>query len=317
VRVYDVLLVTTSEAGTFEEYQAYPPAGDPSAQLGRGLSIQQPASDLVGLVMNACEFRGHYFFPERQYGCRYAFLLEQPLSEAYTFRWDPEQVIRDALALSRLVRDNDHSTEYAARVTEYDGGELRVMPHNGAESRYVYRMLNERDWLDAGEAEALAGLLAAFWSGGELPRRLQRTLWASEHVAWERYLDVILPSLVAALEGTLNTSKQQVERQFRTRVPALADELGVPGVSKRLCRRIYEARSQGAHGTDIDLLKPEVRRDETVRQLARLQAVLRGAVRRGIEDPAFRAAFESDESVRARWPVTVRRRFWWWRRVPL
>ncbi len=317
MRVYDVLLVMTSEAGTFEEHRAYPPAGDPSAQLGRGLSIQQPASDLVGLVMNACEFRGHYFFPERQYGCRYALLLEQPLSEAYTFRWDPEQVIRDALALSRLVRDNDHSTEYAARVTEYDGGELRVMPHDGGESRYVYRMLNERDWLDAAEAETLAGLLAAFWSVGELPRRLQRTLWASEHVAWERYLDVILPSLVAALEGMLNTSKQQVERQFRTRVPALAEELGVPDVSKRLCRRMYEARSQGAHGTDIDLLKPEVRRDERVRQLARLQAVLRGAVRRGIEDPAFRAAFESDESVRARWRVTVRRRFWWWRRVRL
>jgi hypothetical protein len=115
----------------------------------------------------------------------------------------------------------------------------------------------------------------------------------------------------------LNTNTRQVMRQFTTRVSSLADELGVSDVSKRLCRRMYDARSQGAHGTDIDLLKPEARRNETVHQLARLQAVLRAAVRRGIEDPTFRTAFESDESVRARWPVTVRRRFWWWRRVPL
>lgn len=317
VRVYDVLLVTTSEAGTFEEFQAHPPAGDPPAELGRGLSIQQLTSDVAGLVMNACEFRGHYYFAERQYGCRYAFVLEQPLGEAYKFRWDPEQVIRDALALSRLVRDNDHSTEYSGRITEYESGELRVMPHDGGESRYVYRMLTERDWMDTAEAKTLAGLLAAYWSTGRLPRRLERTLWASEHVAWERYLDVILPALVAALEGMVNTSTRQVTRQFMTRVPALATDLCVPDVSKRLCRRMYDARSQGAHGTDIDLLKPEARRDETVRQLARLQAVLRSAVRRGIEDPAFRAAFESDERVRARWPVNVRHRVWWWRRTQL
>ena len=101
-----------------------------------------------------------------------------------------------------------------------------MMPHDGGESRYVYRMLNERDWMDAAEAGALAAVLAAFWSAGRLPRRLERTLWASEHVAWERYVDVILPTLVAALEGMLNTSARQVTRQFTTRVPALAADLG-------------------------------------------------------------------------------------------
>ena len=112
VRVFDLLLVTTSEAGTFEEFQAHPPAGDPPAELGRGLSIQQLAADVVEVVMNACQPRGHYYIAERQYRCRYAFVLEQPLSEAHAARWDHEQVIRDALVLSRLVRDNGHSTEY-------------------------------------------------------------------------------------------------------------------------------------------------------------------------------------------------------------
>jgi hypothetical protein len=103
----------------------------------------------------------------------------------------------------------------------------------------------------------------------------------------------------------LHTSARQVTRQFTTRVPPLAAELGLRKEDKRMCRRMYDARSQGAHGSDIDLLQPEARHDDTVRQLARLQAVLRGALRRGIENPVFRAAFESDETVRERWPVTV------------
>lgn len=316
-QVYDVLVVTTSEAASFEEFQAHPPAGDPPFDLGRGLSIKQLTPDLAELVMNACTFRGHYFFAERQFGCRYAFVLEQPLSEAHTFRWDPGQVIRAALVLSRLVRDNAHSTEYAARVTEYENGKLRVMPHDGGESREVHRMLDERDWLDDNEARELADLLAAFWSPATLPRRLERALWASEHVAWERYLDVILPGLVAAIEGMLNTSKRQLTRQFGTRVAALAAELDVSDVSRTFCRRMYEARSQGAHGDDVDLFKPEARRDENVKRLARLQTVLRTALRRGIEDPDFGTLFDSDETVRAHWPVEVRQRGWRWRRERL
>jgi predicted component of type VI protein secretion system len=191
------------------------------------------------------------------------------------------------------------------------------MPHDGGESRDVYRMLDERDWLDAAEAQALADLLRAFWSVRQLPRRLERALWASEHVAWERYLDVILPALVAALEGLLNTSRKQLMRQFTTCVSALAAELGVPDVSKNLCRKLYEGRSQGAHGDDIDLFKPEARRPARVEQLARLREVLRAVVRRGIEDPAFRSALESEETVRARWPVEVRGRLRRCRRTAL
>jgi hypothetical protein len=38
-------------------------------------------------------------------------------------------------------------------------------------------------------------------------------------------------------------------------------------------------------------------------KLAKLQAVLREAIRRGIEDPAFRAVFDDDAAIRTRWPV--------------
>lgn len=316
-RVYDVLLVPTSDTGAYEEFRSHPPAGDPPAGLGRGLSICHLPGDLCELIMDACTLRGHYFFAQRHWGARYALVLEQPLDQAFTYRWDQENVIRDALVLGRLVRDNAYSTEFAGRVTEFDDGQLRIAPHDGAESRDVYRMHRDRDWFDAGEARQLADLLTCFWSSPELPRRLERALFVSEHVAWERYGDVVLPGLVAALEGMLSTSRHQLTRQFVTRVPALADEVGVEGISKTFCRKMYEARSQGAHGDDIDLFKAGADLDESVRKLARLQDVLRATLRRGIEDPTFRAVFENASSIRAHWTVTARHRLWRWRRVPL
>jgi hypothetical protein len=267
--------------------------------------------------MNACEQRGHFYFGARQFGCLYAFVLEQPLDMAARSGWDPDQIIMQAVALSRLVRDNAYSTEYAGRVTEYDGGEMSVFPYDGLESRHVYRLQSDRDWLDSNEAQQLRVLLECFGGAGPLPSRLRTALWTTEHVAWERYLDIVLPALVSALEGLVNTDKNHVIRQFTTRVPALARELGIEGVSKTFCRKIYDARSQGAHGSDIDMFAAGPRRQDAIEKVALVQQVLRAAVRRGIEDPAFRAAFDDDDSIRARWPVLVRHPRWRWRRRSL
>src|SRR4051812_9672495 len=76
VSVADMLLVTTSEDGTFEEHQTHPPVGSPAAELGPGLRIEQLDDDLVELVMNSCSLRGHFYVEQRQYGCRYAFVLD-------------------------------------------------------------------------------------------------------------------------------------------------------------------------------------------------------------------------------------------------
>ena len=189
-----------------------------------------------------------------------------------------------------------------------------MFPYDGWESRHVYRLHDDRDWLDADEAQQLAALLDRFWALGELHGRLRHALWTTEHVAWEYYLDIVLPALVSALEGLVNTDKNSVMKQFTTRVPLLARELDVEGVSKNFCRKMYEARSQGAHGSDIDMFAAGADRPAAVAKVARLQAVLRRAVRRGIEDPEFRAVFDDDASIKARWPVLVRQTRWRWRR---
>lgn len=71
--------------------------------------------------MNACTPRGHYFVPVRQFGQRYSFVKEVALEELGErhFAWDTDGTLDDTLTLSRLVRDNGYSIEYAARLLAY------------------------------------------------------------------------------------------------------------------------------------------------------------------------------------------------------
>lgn len=67
---------------------------------------------------------------------------------AACYRWDPDNVIWDAIAMSRLVRANGYSTAFAARITNYADGEQTVMYTLPAESKHVYRLRDGRDWLE-------------------------------------------------------------------------------------------------------------------------------------------------------------------------
>ena len=319
--MYDVLLVMVSGVSVpVEDGRAHPPVAAPRVQLAPRLTLGKLDTRLAELIANACEFRGHFYYsPHRPYGWRYDYVLEQSLEEAHRSRWDQDESIRLALALSRFVRDNADSGQYAARVTEYANGQLRVMPNDCGELRHVYRMSDPhdstiRDWLDADEARQLAELLAAFHSTGELPPRVRQAFWKLEHAAWEYYADVILPVLTAGLEGLLN---EQRPTDQAVRHACAAPRAGV-GDRRRepfFCSRIYKARSQGAHGGDIELFQSASRRPAALKMLALLQSVLRTAVLRSIMDTSFRSVFEDDALIRDRWPVERRHGWWRWRRV--
>lgn len=166
-RVVDVLLVTTSEVGSFEECEAHPPVGSPPFELAHALCIEKLDEDLERLIMDACTQRGHFFVPSMQDGCQYALTLDHPLSAASEWKWDPDGRLAAALALSRLVRDNAYSTEFAARVVAFADGQHQVISFDGGESRQAYRMHETRDWLDADDAAALAALIAAYESADD------------------------------------------------------------------------------------------------------------------------------------------------------
>ena len=78
--------------------------------------------------MNACVQRGHYFVRARQFDQRYSLIREiDPADAERRVAWDPDSVLRDALMFARLVRDNAYSTEWAARITDYDDGQQMIM----------------------------------------------------------------------------------------------------------------------------------------------------------------------------------------------
>jgi hypothetical protein len=127
-RVRDILLIPTSMAEG--DWERDPPVAAP-VDLGRNLSLAPIDHGEAELVMNACTPRGHYFRPVRQFGALYAFSLEVDLAvhRREPFHFDLDGVVITALQLSRLVRDNGYTMEYAARIVDYEDGYSQVVPH--------------------------------------------------------------------------------------------------------------------------------------------------------------------------------------------
>jgi hypothetical protein len=111
------------------------------------------------------------------------------------------------------------------------------------------------------------------------------------------------------LEALLNTGeKEPIAAQFVKRSQALARDLGTE-TSRSYWSWLYDVRSKAAHGAESTLVVPSGW-DETpgdppadVAKIARAQDVLRKAIRKTIEDEDFRGVFESEESIRARFPL--------------
>lgn len=225
-------------------------------------------------------------------------------------------LIWDALLLSRLVRDNSCSTTYAARVVEFDNDERVIIYTLFPEAKAVYRVRRDRDWLDPTEGRELAELAVAYWEAEThgLPGRISRALSRAESASWQRTGDTILPVLVSGLESLLKTERHQATQQFVIRCQALASELGVNDVTEAFLREMYDGRSDWVHGATVKLFAPDragqERRPPTTDeqwqvfdQIARLQLLLRSALRRSFEDGDFRAVFADDDLIRERWPI--------------
>jgi hypothetical protein len=331
-RVRDVLICATDASVEFtaEEITDHPPIASPRllreegesspVDLGRGVRIDRLADEEAELVMNACTPRGHYFSPIRQFGQRYSFVLDVDLAEQEErpFQWDRDGIIWDALTLSRLVRDNGYSTRYAARIADYEDGMQTVVYTLAAESKHVYRVRRDREWLDPLEGLELRELVSAYWAAeDQLPSRVVRAMGRTEYASWLKWGDLVLPTLVGGLEALLKTERHGSTQQFVARVPALAEELEIAGVDAAFCERIYDARSEWVHGTHVRLFATGQEAQETeghqgpetadqwsvFQEIACVQDVLRLTVRRCIEDAEFRGIFSDADAIRSRWPT--------------
>jgi hypothetical protein len=323
----DVILCPTLEIDSgfsIEDLRAHPPVGfqlsgagieAESAPLGQGVVLDRLSSRDAERVMNACSPRGHHFVAIRQSGQRYSFIRElepERVAQARS-QWDADGVLSDCLALSRLVRDNAFSTQYAARIFDYADGQQQIIPALATDATRIYRLRTNRDWLDPAEAGELADLLRAYWRvRADLPDRVRRALWRAEWSCSIAWADVALPAIVSGLESLLKTERHGTTRQFVTRAPLLGSRVGIPGVTAELCYVAYDGRSSWIHGAHVRLFVQEDPKDEAaldarervaLRNVAVFQDLLRTTVRRAIEDTELQEIFSSDDSIRAQWPM--------------
>lgn len=327
-KVRDVLVCVTGAGVSHEEVLEHPFIASPMemrvmglsepCELGRGIVIGRLSQDDAELVLNACTPRGHYFAPVRQFDQLFSFIRDVDLKEwqQHRFRWDPDDAIRDALSMSRLVRDHGFSTGYAARIANYADGEQSVMYVPPSESNHAYRLREGRDWPDRAEADELRSLLGRYWSMREtLAPRVRRALWRAEYSSWVSWADLTLPILVSGLEALTKVGRRRLTEQFKTRTVALSNDLGVEGVTTELAERMYDARSDWVHGSGIQLFATgqEAQEDspasrtanerDALADVALLQDLLRTAGRRSVEDDAFSEVFSDDRLIESRWPI--------------
>ncbi|HEU4658485.1 MAG TPA: hypothetical protein VFR97_13210 [Capillimicrobium sp.] len=324
--IRDVILCPTGAGGgNADDYRAHPPVASPMfrrleesdprpAHLGRNLRIDRLSDDEADIVLRACTPRGHNFAPVKQFGQRYTFILDvDPQQwEIRPHGWDPDGVLHDALAMSRLVRDHGFSLEYAARIITWQDGKQVVTWTRGPLTN-AFTVRHERDWLTYDEAEQLAQLLDSYWAVKDhLPPRVTRAMWRAEYATSIQWGDVSLPTIVSGLEALLKTERGYATKQFKERATALASEVGVDGVTEEWAESIYDARSDWVHGASVKLFALDPSRaggpsnlteSQAFRDLATVQDLLRAAIRKAVQDEGFRERFVSDASVRSHWPV--------------
>lgn len=275
------------------------PAGCPPVGLAPGLTLEVLPGTDAEAYMDAAETRGANFKPIRQFGHRYAFVRRCAPGPLY--HWDPDLLIQQALAMSRLIHDNRHDARYSVRVIDGFGGPdggRQIMAGAGWEAWHV--LDDDRKWLSQREAEMLAELLQQRLAIETLSLRVGNAMWFAEYAA--RASDPVPTCIwtVAALEALLNVDAYRLRRQFKERSQGLAAELGSHVITEEVTDRFYTARSKAVHG-GLGGEDP----DQFLADLATMQRLLRTSLRRCIEDAGFRAIFDSDRDVATRWPVSM------------
>jgi hypothetical protein len=302
IEAYDVLALFTGV-----EDDAHPP---PSSQvrISPELVVSRLEPRFLRRLAVACKPTGFPPAGERiELGWwPYAFVRTDPppsveRDSGLRTWWDEDQVIRTAVALSRLVWANGVSPEYAGRC-ERRGAELvRIVPAEGAPSAYVADP-SRRPWLTEAELIQLRTLMEHYRaSDSTLPRpgRVRNALWFAEYAAETYFAELRWAHVVTALEALLNTSDDKATKQFKVRFTALANELGFGWVTGSRADRIYDARSRVVHG-ETELFGTALGKDDATASLARVEEVLRAALRRAIEDPEFQRTFDDAASIEAR-----------------
>jgi hypothetical protein len=205
-----------------------------------------------------------------------------------------------------LIRATETGYEFSATVRFESGAPANVERANILSPYLKAWCTTERHrrWLSADDAAHLRDLIATY---GAIRPKLKgsKTGRALSAFTQTPYLyDPRIRGLAVAcvLEGIVNSGSERPTAQFHTRVPLLAHELGIPGVDAAWAKKAYSFRSALAHGGDVasPLKGGSGLQAEFDQMVARMEDIVRAALRRAILDPSWRAVLDDPQS---KWPI--------------
>ncbi|HKH27273.1 MAG TPA: hypothetical protein VKA61_02935 [Sphingomicrobium sp.] len=301
-RVADVVLIASRSTDDDDLLDRELPAGwaNGPVRLLDDLTIERIEDS--DKFMDACDPAGLDFTSTRQFGQRYSFVRQPAPTRPSVFHCDPDNRIGTALQLSRYVVLNSHCTEYAARHLVHYFSEEKLAPLRFEYRFHAYHALRDgaRDWLTDADALVLGGLLRTFFRERDrFPKRVLRAMTRCEESFRTPFTETAAVGVVTALESLLKTERRNAGLQFKSRVPAMARELGLTGITKHRAERFYGLRSRSVHGAPT-LVRAGGGANLEVRAF---ETVVTTALRRAIEDPSFRRAFKTKTTVAERWPA--------------
>jgi len=282
---------------------------DEPVQIDGDLWIASLDRELTQWILDATEPPGRNYHPHRIYTGGYAFIRSgAPAPEPNQGDFDPDMLLRTAIALSRLVHPTSIALTHAVRIKTY--GEPRqkwqLTPHTEPNIGEAAFVLDVNDnWLIPEDVPALTSLVRA-WHTTPLPKRLGATMWYYEVAARTYFSDIRWPLLVTALESLVRIRNEQDNqgrpvgstRAFVTRLKHLGTLDASLSVSENDLRAMYTKRSDLVHALAL------VAMDEPTRSLYRqLDNLVRGILREAILDPKFAALFATDGSVSSALPL--------------
>jgi hypothetical protein len=288
--------------GCEEILKIFPPVRE-RINLSGDMWVGRLDSAIAKAVMDTCEPQTlGITSPVRQFAQLYSFVRELPYCDMY--RFDSENLLTSAVAISRLIHPTSTGLAYAARIAYEADRVKQIFPAQvSGISKDVFLSPNRtRNWLVETEANILGELIPTI--SALLPPRIHNAFWHHEYASRTYYLDHRWTLVCTGLEALVHTDRLQNTSQFTRRVPKLASELGV-NISEAEASEAYDLRSRLSHGVSFLSTASSHTATSTVQlQLYdRLEDALRLAVLKGMREKDFQAVFADDDQIRKRWPI--------------
>jgi hypothetical protein len=273
--------------------EAEPPLSE-AFEVAPGVQLAGIREDAAAAIIGKTGFR----HGDQNVGAMYAFVRYDPPGE----RWDQDLQISKALYLSHFVHAHEGGFEFAARLeTDDQRRPVKVDPFDVAPPfARAYPVVGiQRRWLTQYDAKTLRALVDAY--DQVLPNlktsRLGMAVSAYAEAPFVYHGRPRGQLIGTALEGLVSTSTQRAVKQFTTRIPALASEVGLPELGKDWADEVYKIRSKLAHGGSLFGSASEGDRDarqaDFEKKLLQMDRLLRRIVRAGLIDKDFRDRLEN------------------------